>query len=123
MKRTRIKRLSPDEVKSVAWIIRSTEVMVRARWYCELATPRCATGRHDAEHVHHRKLRSQGGSDESVNLLAVCFNGHRYVHDHPAESYARGWLLRSWEAETPYSPSPPVAGLQDDPRGRRSDPA
>lgn len=59
--------------------------------WCEAGTRVCV-GR--AAHVHHRRLRSQGGGDEPSNLLAVCPPCHRYIHDHPAESYERGWLLR-----------------------------
>lgn len=48
-------------------------------------------------HKHHRKLRSQGGTDDPVNILLVSPSLHRFIHDHPAESYAKGWLVRSWE--------------------------
>ncbi len=46
---------------------------------------------------HHRLRRSQGGPDTYVNLLHLCDIGgcHAYVHANPAESYLRGWLLRS----------------------------
>lgn len=46
-------------------------------------------------HCHHRKLRSQGGADDPTNLLALCWRCHRSVHDHPADSYREGWLVRS----------------------------
>jgi len=47
-----------------------------------------------AQHPHHRRMRSQGGGHTADNLLDVCWPCHRYIHDHPAESYARGWLER-----------------------------
>lgn len=48
-----------------------------------------------AAHVHHRLMRSQLGKDTPDNLLAVCRPCHDYIHQHPAESYAAGWLIRS----------------------------
>lgn len=40
--------------------------------------------------MHHRKLRSHGGSDQVENLMelhAICHTGHRYsVHGAPARS-------------------------------------
>lgn len=69
------------------------EVMERCYGVCEF--PGCA---HRADHVHHRKLRSQGGPDTAENCMALCFTHHDYIHAHPAESYDRGWLLHSWDA-------------------------
>lgn len=51
--------------------------------------------------AHHRKNRSQAGGDELSNLLAVCGSGttgcHGYITEHPAESYLKGWSVRSTE--------------------------
>lgn len=47
--------------------------------------------------MHHRKMRSQGGGHTASNLLHLCFPCHTYVHEHPADSYANGWLLHSWD--------------------------
>lgn len=48
----------------------------------------------DRVEVHHIVRRSQGGTDELANLLVTCSLHHRYIHEHPAESYERGWLKR-----------------------------
>lgn len=57
--------------------------------------------------VHHRKLRSQASKAEvhqHSNLMVACGSGttgcHGYIHANPAESYAAGWLVRSWEDPT-----------------------
>ena len=71
-------------------------VRARSRGVCEAATPFC-TG--SAQHFHHRKPRSAGGSHSEVNGLDVCLTCHRSLHDHPASSYERGLLLHSWENE------------------------
>lgn len=63
--------------------------------WCEVRIDDACSGR--AEHRHHRKMRSQGGSDDPSNLLAVCWACHRWIHDHPSVSYGRGWLVRSWD--------------------------
>lgn len=55
-----------------------------------------------AEHVHHRVTRGMGGSkDEHLwfspeMLVSLCFRCHREIHDHPAESYESGFLVRHW---------------------------
>lgn len=46
-------------------------------------------------HRHHRLRRSQGGTDDASNTMDLCAAHHRYVHDHPSQSYALGWLKRS----------------------------
>ena len=51
-----------------------------------------------AVHTHHRLLRSQGGSDDPENLLDVCAPCHQWIHDHPAEAYLRGLLIRGHDA-------------------------
>jgi hypothetical protein len=41
------------------------------------------------------------GLHEASNLIDVCGSGtqgcHGYIHAHPAESYANGWLIHSYE--------------------------
>ncbi len=64
-----------------------------ATW-CEAKLPVCE-GR--ARHRHHVLLRSQGGTDDAANTKDICGACHRWVHDHPAESYKNG-LLRHREA-------------------------
>jgi len=52
------------------------EVMVRDKGFCK--TPFCSKS---AGHVHHIDLRSQGGSDDPSNMLAICVVHHlRGVH-------------------------------------------
>lgn len=69
--------------------------IVHARTWCELNTPACPPSRHEGHHAHHVCIadRRRGVHDPDRGLLA-CADGHRYVHDHPAESYERGWLIR-----------------------------
>lgn len=33
-----------------------------------------------AQHVHHRKYRSRGGSNDLKNLLHVCYQCHSWIH-------------------------------------------
>ena len=57
--------------------------------------------------AHHRLLRSQGGKDELVNLIAIhhsCHNMARNsIHDAPEAAYKAGQLVRmgSEPASTP----------------------
>lgn len=67
----------------------ATAVRRRSGWECERAG--CFS---KASHLHHRLMRSQGGAHTVENLLHVCPPCHRYIHDHPEESYEKGWLIR-----------------------------
>jgi hypothetical protein len=52
---------------------------------------------------HHRRMRSHSfpGLHLPANVIDVCGSGsegcHGYIHQHPAESYEKGWLVHSWE--------------------------
>lgn len=47
---------------------------------------------HEAQ-VHHRKLRSQGGTDDPANLILLSPADHRAVHAHPAQSVESGFIV------------------------------
>lgn len=64
----------------------------RSQGWCEVRLPGCA-GR--AAHVHHRKLRKQGGDNSPANLLAACQICHHLAHSYPLASYEAGFLVRA----------------------------
>lgn len=68
--------------------------MERAGWRCEFERDgqRCEAR---AEECHHMRRRSQGGTDDLSNLLAVCLAHHRWIHANVAEAMALGFLRRS----------------------------
>ena len=68
------------------------KVQRRSQGRCEARLPGC-TGA--ATHVHHRKLRAQGGDNGLHNLLACCSSCHSRIHLHPFKSYGAGFLVRS----------------------------
>jgi hypothetical protein len=76
-------------------------LLERAGGACEVRASEKCRGR--GTHSHHRKLRSQGGANELVNLLAVCIVCHMVIHQHPTAAYANGWLVHSYDdpAATP----------------------
>ncbi len=54
--------------------------------------------------IHHRKRRSQCSKNERdgyANLVLLCGTGttgcHGWVHAHPADAQAMGYLLHAWE--------------------------
>lgn len=69
-----------------------SEVVARSGGRCEAGASDQCTGRCD--HLHHRLRRSQGGKHTAVNLLACCERCHAHIHDHPAEAFVEGWLIR-----------------------------
>ena len=70
-------------------------VLTRGKGYCE----RCGTPGEDF-HLHHRKLKSQGGKDAVANLVAVCHTCHnihpKSIHQNPAEAKRSGFIVPSW---------------------------
>lgn len=95
-RREKQRKYRPDAARDAWWRKVRAYVMGRAGHRCEARVPGVCTGA--AEHAHHIRLRSQGGEDAEHNLLAVCHPCHAHIHANPAESYANGWLRRSWEA-------------------------
>lgn len=47
-------------------------------------------------HLHHRKLRSQGGPGTIENAVTLCPQHHGWVHAHPAEARHLGLIVPSW---------------------------
>lgn len=58
---------------------------------CEVGIIGVCTRR--AVHVHHC-LRGNPRVHAPSVMLAVCAPCHDHIHAHPAEAYARGWLIR-----------------------------
>lgn len=69
-------------------------VLGRSNGACEaLATSSCVGS---GQHIHHRKLRSQGGEHTAENCVSICHMCHDWIHANPKLSYERGWLVRQW---------------------------
>lgn len=73
-------------------------VLARADGACEAMIPGVCVGQ--VQHLHHRKMRSQGGGHTQENLIALCHRCHSHVHHNPAWSYERGLLIHSWGEAT-----------------------
>ena len=67
-------------------------VKKRAGGMCEARFSRECRGLGD--HVHHKMMRSHGGSNDPSNLVLVCHSCHEDIHGFPAKSYEAGWLVR-----------------------------
>lgn len=70
-------------------------VIRRSLGHCEAQLPGC-WGK--AVLFHHILRRSHGGEGTEENCLHLCTPCHTWIHDHPAESEARGMLTRSSNA-------------------------
>lgn len=69
----------------------SLRVKERSGGVCE------ACGMDRGEHVHHRKLRSQGGDNQQTNLIYVSAACHDRIHMNPKDSYELGLLVHSYD--------------------------
>jgi hypothetical protein len=88
--RPKVKQDPPELVEAKKVVRR------RSRGICEVGSEVC-TG--EAQHFHHRKMRSAGGSHSERNGLDSCWACHDFLHANPDLSYEHGWLLHSWENE------------------------
>lgn len=85
-KKSKKKNRVPKEVVEV--------VQERSQGFCEIMNPESGcNGR--GEHMHHRKMRSQGGEHTVENIVHVCAADHHAVHMRPAIAYSKGWLVKS----------------------------
>lgn len=86
----RAKRLSRSKMPSTV----QDAVRRRSRGVCELC------GSAPAAHLHHRRLRSQGGQNTYENLADLCHACHNSSDDavHANVDWARrhGWIVPSW---------------------------
>jgi hypothetical protein len=77
------------------WAKAVREVRRRSGDRCEIGTQLCTVV---GSQTHHVLNRSQGGKADPELLKRTCAPCHRYIGDHPAEAYEKGWLIGSWEA-------------------------
>jgi hypothetical protein len=63
-----------------------------ARPVCE----RCKSAR--STDVHEPGMRSRGADIcDPAQCVCLCWPCHRWIHDHPADATAEGWMVPSWE--------------------------
>lgn len=95
LKRSPIARKSAKQRRRDRELEKSRKVvMQRSHGKCEV--PTC--GR-DGVHLHHRRLRSQGGSNLPGNLLLLCLEHHSLIHRNPAWAAAAGLIETTKEPD------------------------
>ena len=70
----------------------------RSKGLCEIRLPGCQG---NAVHPHHRKRRSQGGTNDLRNLLHLCPNCHNWAHANVALSVSLGIIVPRWMPVSP----------------------
>jgi 5-methylcytosine-specific restriction endonuclease McrA len=58
-----------------AYSILRTKILERDSWRCQ------ACGSFAGLEIHHIQRRSQSGGDSEGNLITLCLNCHRAIHD------------------------------------------
>ena len=91
LRRTAMKRKAPSRRYEFSESTKD-EIHRRSRGFCE-ASLRCCSVR--AVHIHHIGRRRPGFTDTAAEGLDLCLRCHEWIHSHPADSEARGWLTRS----------------------------
>lgn len=67
-------------------------LFLRSGGRCEF----CTRSLNNRAHVHHRKLRSQGGGDEEENLVVIHPECHEFAHRNRAFAADHGWIVSGW---------------------------
>ena len=91
-------RTSAKQRKRIVTLAEATVALVD--WTgggCQARIPGVCTGL--GECAHHRLRRSQGGTDDILNLVWVCRACHiTWIHRYPHDAAARGLLIMRKEA-------------------------
>jgi hypothetical protein len=85
------------------YMAQSLLVKRRSGGFCEIIALHDCLGQ-ATRFPHHRKLRSQGGSNDLDNLLDVCVNGHYWIHRELPRAHAEalGLIIPRDQPVTPY---------------------
>lgn len=79
-------------------------IRVRSAGRCEILAAHACDGPATL-YPHHRKMRSQGGSNDIDNLIDVCWTGHMWIHNMPRlEAYELQLIVPRDFPEYPYRP-------------------
>jgi 5-methylcytosine-specific restriction endonuclease McrA len=98
LKRTRLNPIGKrSRLRDKEWKVNRALAMERANGQCEMTGSNVGRCPKAATEVHHRLPTGRGGSHDLSNLLAVCSEGHRWIHAHPTVSYELGWLISGYE--------------------------
>lgn len=94
MKRSPLKRRSAKKKANDIEFAAVREVVLERDRGCRLPMRHRCIG---DLHVHHITRRSQGGTNDPWNLVALCAWAHLWVHEHPAQATEMGMLRRHQE--------------------------
>lgn len=92
MKRSPLNPVSPKRRKRMASYAQARqEVLERSGGRCEARCCDDCNGR--LELVHHKRRRSQGGTDDLSNLLGLDNACHDHIHANPSWAMDAGYLI------------------------------
>ncbi len=100
MKRSPLQRSKPLQRRTrIKWRPTGTLPLLTREALRERANGRCERCRRRDYEVrcdaHHRKLKSQGGTDDLQNLLYLCRSCHHWAHTHRDVARTEGWIIDS----------------------------
>lgn len=87
MKRTPIRRVSKKRAKQNAEYMKLRKKYLEDHTVCQVCNEREAT------QIHHKAGRRHSLLCEVEFFLAICFECHAYIHNHPEAARKEGWLL------------------------------
>jgi hypothetical protein len=86
LKRTRVNPVSTKQRKRASLYTTQRKAYLAEHSICEVC------GRRDATDIHHKAGRGGRTNDEST-FTAVCRECHDWIHHHPADARAKGFLV------------------------------
>ena len=93
IRRTPLRRVSKKHAAALAKYYELRRAFLSEQTLCEGFKVGLAGCEGDAVEVHHQKGRGIHLNDVST-FLAVCRPCHEFIHQHPSQARARGWLSK-----------------------------
>jgi hypothetical protein len=90
---------SAQPIKPMSAKTRKKPPLPKLEGGCRLAALDPAHACQGKLHRHHRKLRSQGGTDRPCNLIPLCASAHRWAHEHPQRAHQLDLIRFGWQDE------------------------
>lgn len=95
-KRSPLKKVSKKKAKKNREQGKSKAILMRRHdGECQLKIPGICQW--FASDFAHTKGQAQGGGHTTADGKPACRMCHTYATEHPAEAYAKGWAVKSWQ--------------------------